>query len=1003
MTTNARPSGAASTTLLLAAVAAAALACSGQDGAPGTDGRDVLLVTTPVEPGADCASGGDRVDSGIDDDRDGQLGAAEVDSTLFVCDGADGQSALAVAEQPGTNCPEGGVALSIGTGAPTYVCHGPTGETGQDGQSVTATPELAGESCTYGGTRLQVGTGAPTYVCDGAPGATGQDGVSVSMTPEGPGGNCAHGGQRLQVGTGTPSYVCDGAPGADGLSVTMTPEPPGLACVFGGVKLQVGTGPETYLCSGAPFGVTLPTVETTGVSGVRYAEAVVDAAVTDSGGELVFARGVVIATHADPTLDDTIWFSGGGAGPFATRCSDLAPATTYHVRAFATNAMGTSYGVERSFTTLALTVPVLTTRPPENVTTTTAISGGDVTDDGGTPVLARGVCWSLAAEPTLADACATGGEGAGSFLAIATGLAPSTSYHVRSYATNAQGTSFGDDLTFTTAAVPLATVTTTAPSAISYTTATGGGSVTADNGATVTSRGICWGTSPSPTTAGAKYAEAGGLGSFSAPITGLAAGTTYYVRAFAVSTAGTSYGNEVSFTTLAPALPSLATKAVTGVSSDIAGSGGNVASDGGSAITAKGVCWGLNPNPTVADGKTNDGTGPASFNSTMTGLVKLTTYHVRAYATNGVGTAYGNDVTFTTTDLVSGPPGAPVVGTSTAAMATSSTATSGGYVSSDGGDPVTARGVCWSTSQNPGLGTATCSADGAGKGFFASTVTGLGGCAVVYYVRAYATNSIGTAYGNQVTVSTGLLPAVATTAPANVGYYDATSGGTITDDGGCPITARGVVWSWSASPTTGNYKTNDGTGSGTYASSVTGLYANRTYYLRAYATNSVGTVYGAQEVFTTAEPAGPYLGRNYAGGIVFYLDGAGHGLVVATTDTGNTPWGCRGTSIPTAAAVGRGAANTAAIIAACPDPNTAARVTDDLVLNGYDDWFLPSADELALVFTNLGAQGLGGLSSSWYYWSSTEQDADRVRVQTFGYQSYNLKSYGTLFRAVRAF
>lgn len=96
--------------------------------------------------------------------------------------------------------------------------------------------------------------------------------------------------------------------------------------------------------------------------------------------------------------------------------------------------------------------------------------------------------------------------------------------------------------------------------------------------------------------------------------------------------------------------------------------------------------------------------------------------------------------------------------------------------------------------------TACSGEGGTGVGYFASTITGLGGCGVVYYVRAYATNATGTAYGNQNTVSTGLLPTVATAPVTAIGFYDATSGGTIADNGGCAIAQKGVVWSWNPTP-----------------------------------------------------------------------------------------------------------------------------------------------------------------------------------------------------------
>lgn len=995
---------------LLMVIVALSSACSGSDGQAGADGTSMLLRAVDVPSDGHCPGGGVRVDTGVDDDRDALLDDAEVDFTSFVCDGADGVNARATLEQPGANCPHGGVMLTLGSAAPTYLCDGAPGADGQDGtngQSAIATPEAPGVHCAYGGQRLQLGAGTPSYVCNGAPGAIGQAGQSVAMTPEQPGANCASGGQRLQVGTGAATYLCNGVPGADGqdgLSVTMIPEPPGPNCAFGGVALRVGTGPEAYLCSGAPAGTTQPAVETGGVM-ERYTEAVVEGRIMRDGNEMILSRGIVLATHSDPSLRDTVCFAEAGWGDFAARCEGLTPGTTYHVRAFATNAVGTGYGGVLSFTTKALTVPAVTTQVVSNVTNASAISGGSIPDDGGTPVLARGVCWSPAPEPTLGDACAAEGEGTAGFVVLMTGLGAGTTYHVRAYATNAQGTSYGDDRSFTTVVLPLASVVTGAPSAVAYTTATGGGTVSSENGAPVSSRGLCWATTPAPTIADGIHAEAGGQGSFTAAITGLAAGTTYYLRAFAVNGGGTSYGNEVTFTTLAPSLATLTTKAVGGISSYLAGSGGVIGTDGGSPITAKGVCWSLNPNPTVANSRSLDGAGPASFNSTLTGLSPLTTYHVRAYATNALGTAYGDQLTFTTTDLVTPGPGVPIVGTSTSVITGSSTASSGGYVSSDGGSPVTARGVCWGTSANPTLAD-SCSTDGgAGVGFFASTLSGLSGCDVVYYVRAYATNATGTGYGSQNTVSTGLLPVVTTAPVTGIGFHDATGGGAVTDDGGCAIAQRGVVWSWMPAPTTSSASTAEGGGVGPFSSLLTGLYANRTYYVRAYARNSVGTSYGAQEVFSTAEPSTPYLGQNHAGGIVFHLDETGeHGLVAAPADQGSHPWGCQGTSIPTSAALGEGPTNTATIVASCGEANSAARTADDLMLNGYDDWFLPSRDELALVRQNLQSQGLGGLYGG-LYWSSTAADASRAwvldldRNNWMSWQKYDARPV----RAIRAF
>ncbi|MFM6976632.1 MAG: hypothetical protein ACKOW2_07265 [Sphingobacteriaceae bacterium] len=95
-------------------------------------------------------------------------------------------------------------------------------------------------------------------------------------------------------------------------------------------------------------------------------------------------------------------------------------------------------------------------------------------------------------------------------------------------------------------------------------------------------------------------------------------------------------------------VPVLTTTAVTNITFDSATSGGDITSDGGSPITASGICWSNNPNPTIADSHTADGTTTGSFTSNMASLNSLAVYHVRAYATNSNGTSYGNDISFTT-------------------------------------------------------------------------------------------------------------------------------------------------------------------------------------------------------------------------------------------------------------------------------------------------------------------------------------------------------------------
>ncbi|AYB35168.1 fibrobacter succinogenes major paralogous domain-containing protein [Chryseolinea soli] len=198
--------------------------------------------------------------------------------------------------------------------------------------------------------------------------------------------------------------------------------------------------------------------------------------------------------------------------------------------------------------------------------------------------------------------------------------------------------------------VRLPTLTTVAVGSITSTSATSGGDITDDGGAEVTGRGICWSTSANPTVTDPKTADGTGTGTFASSLTGLTPNITYHVRAYATNKVGTAYGNELSFTTAivfsAPIL--LPTTPASSIGLTSALSGGIVSSDGGAGVTMHGVCWSVNHNPTTDDEKTMDGPGTGSFTSTISGLMGHTTYYVRAYATNNLGTGYGTEVSFTT-------------------------------------------------------------------------------------------------------------------------------------------------------------------------------------------------------------------------------------------------------------------------------------------------------------------------------------------------------------------
>lgn len=266
------------------------------------------------------------------------------------------------------------------------------------------------------------------------------------------------------------------------------------------------------------------------------------------------------------------------------------------------------------------------------------------------------------------------------------------------------------------------------------------GFVVAD-GVGFTEKGVCYNTATAPTVADNKviFSQPTTSATFSVTVGGLKYATKYYARAYATGPGGTVYGEEVTFTTL-PVIPMLTTTEITAITGTTATGGGTITDNGGEAVTARGVCWSIHPNPTTADSKSTDDIEEDAFTSQLTDLLGKTTYYVRAYATNKVGTAYGNEVTLVT--LVA----PPTVTTAAVTNVTATGATAGGNSTIDGGDAITARGVCWSTNATPTIDD-NKTMDGSGVGVFTSTLADLN-VATLYYVRAYATNSAGTGYGS---------------------------------------------------------------------------------------------------------------------------------------------------------------------------------------------------------------------------------------------------------------
>jgi formylglycine-generating enzyme required for sulfatase activity len=204
-------------------------------------------------------------------------------------------------------------------------------------------------------------------------------------------------------------------------------------------------------------------------------------------------------------------------------------------------------------------MPKVSTADLISVTETTFECGGTVISDGGFDIIRRGICWSSTAEPTASSTNRTeDGTGIGTYRSKVTGLNPETRYYYRAYATNSEGTAYGEESSLVTKkTVSAPTVSTSAISSIELTTAESGGIITENGGDSVVRCGICWDTNPNPTTSSTtKVVLTYSTPVFNCTLANLKYSTKYYVRAFAVNTKGVSYGEEVSFTTkILPEIP----------------------------------------------------------------------------------------------------------------------------------------------------------------------------------------------------------------------------------------------------------------------------------------------------------------------------------------------------------------------------------------------------------------------------------------------------------------
>ena len=627
---------------------------------------------------------------------------------------------------------------------------------------------------------------------------------SVTFTTATLGGTVTSNGKSttvtFQYGTST-SYADPSSPVtalqsplvAIALGSTVSAAITGLTCGTTYHFRVVGVnGSGTTNGSDATFTTTacaVPTATTGTASSLTFTGATLGGTVSSNGTSTTPSFDYGTSTSYGTTVTAT-------PSPLATNASNssvsavltgLTCGTTYHFRVSGDNSTGTTNGGDATFTTTACAVPTATTGTASSLTFTGATLGGTVSSNGTSTTVTfnYGTTTAYGSSATAAESPLGTTASGSSVSAAITGLSCGTLYHFRVVGVNTSGTTNGSDATFTTTACAVPTATTGTASSLTFTGATLGGTVSSNGTSTTVTfnYGTTTAYGSSATATQSPLASTASGSSVSAALTGLTCGTTYHFQIVGVNSSGTTNGSDATFTTTACAAPTATTGAASSLTSTGATLAGTVSSNGTSTTVTfnYGTTTGYGSTVTAAESPLATSASGSSVSAVLTGLTCGTLYHFRVVAVNGTGTTNGSDATFTTSSTTCS---APTATTGTASSITSTGATLGGTVSSNGKSTT----VTFNYGTTTGYGSSVTAAQSplatsASGSSVSAAITGLT-CGTTYHFRVVGVNGSGTTKGSDATFSTPLCIAQSITfgsaptlAVGGSGTVSATGGG----------------------------------------------------------------------------------------------------------------------------------------------------------------------------------------------------------------------------------